>query len=97
MRKIFSVVLAFFVMTGCNNSPSNLDEYDENLRAAFQDKPIGKSPAFALMKESVAGPAWLATIHGYPNNLSVCEELIAPYNEDPDLSVLNGKYYCQAV
>ena len=39
--------------------------------------------------------AYLATIHGYPNNLSVCKELIAPYNKDSSKSVIAGEYYCE--
>ena len=49
------------------------------------------------MKDGMDSAAWLATIHGYPDNRSVCEDLIAPYNTDPDLPVLPGIYFCREV
>lgn len=36
-----------------------------------------------------------ATVHGFPTNMSVCEDLIVPYNKDPSLSVLGGEYFCE--
>jgi hypothetical protein len=38
---------------------------------------------------------YLATIHGYPDSLSVCEEVAAPYNKDGSMSVIGGEYYCE--
>jgi hypothetical protein len=43
----------------------------------------------------LGGSAYLATIHGYPNNRSVCEQIIAPYNKDAALSVIPGEYFCE--
>lgn len=94
MRSCLVLVL---VLSGCDQSPSSLGEYNENLKSAYQSMPPGQSPAYAPMKESTAGPNWLATIHGYPDNLGVCEELIEPYNNDPDLSVIQGRCYCERV
>jgi len=37
----------------------------------------------------------LATVHGYPNNMSVCEDLIEPYNNDASLSVISGQFFCE--
>ena len=37
----------------------------------------------------------IATVHGYPTNLSVCEQLIAPYNQDQSSSALPGDYFCE--
>lgn len=48
----------------------------------------------AIKKRSFA-QSYLATVHGYPNNMSVCEELIEPYNKDPSLSGVPGEYYCE--
>lgn len=95
--KASMLLIAFTFATSCDQSPSNLNEYEANLKETLRDKPAGKSDAYALMKDTSVGPAWLATIHGYPSNLSVCEELIAPYNEDPELSVIGGSYYCEAI
>ena len=44
------------------------------------------------------GTAYLGTIHGYPNNLQVCEELIEPYNKDPSLTIIPGsRYFCEVL
>lgn len=49
-------------------------------------------------KKLIPGTAYLGTIHGYPNNLSVCEELIEPYNTDPTLTTIPGStYYCETL
>jgi hypothetical protein len=49
----------------------------------------------AIKKRSPAGVIHLITIHGFPTNMSVCEDLIAPYNKDPSLSVMGGEYFCE--
>jgi hypothetical protein len=70
---------------------------EEQLENFFKKHKIGKHHAVAIKRRFTApapgGTAYLATIHGYPNNLSVCEELIAPYNKDPSLSAIPGGYY----
>lgn len=35
--------------------------------------------------------AYLGTIHSYPDNLAVCEDLIVLYNEDPSLTVITRR------
>jgi hypothetical protein len=40
------------------------------------------------------GTDYLITVHGYPDDLAICMDLIKPYNEDPSLSVLPGEYSC---
>jgi hypothetical protein len=65
-----------------------------DLERFFRRHKIENKHAVAIKKRSV-GEAYLATIHGYPNNLSVCEELIAPYNKTPSKSVVPGAYYCE--
>ena len=40
------------------------------------------------------GTDHLITIHGYADDLSVCMQLIEPYNKDPSLSTLPGAYSC---
>ena len=93
----FLLVIACLALTSCGKKPNDIDDYEAALRETLQNTPLGKAEAYALMKNTVAGPAWLATIHGYPDNLSVCEELIQPYNEDKSLSTLPGEYYYECV
>jgi hypothetical protein len=60
----------------------------------FRKHRVDRIPAAALKKRSV-GVQYLATVHGYPNNLSVCNEIIAPYNRDSSLSTIPGTYFCE--
>ena len=77
------------------NSASESLTYGEYLLSlAFKQKPPDYSRAFALVKFGVAGPDWLATFHGLPNNQNACEETILPYKSDPSLTVIAGEYYC---
>jgi predicted solute-binding protein len=65
------------------------------LESFFQHHTIDGHYAVALKKHSAAGNSYLATVHGYPNNFSVCQELIKPYNESARLSVIPGQYSCE--
>lgn len=102
MRAIL-LVSAMAVLSGCGTSPAEAPDesgnvysnFNERLATVYQSKPDGTARAYALIKEGPAGPDWLATIHGYGDNRWTCEELIKPYNEDPSLSVFQGRYYCQ--
>lgn len=69
--------------------------FEVKLAKVYREKP--RTPAFALVKDSLGGTAWLATIHGYPDNGSVCAELIEPYNRDPELSTVPGVYRCDEI
>ena len=55
----------------------------------------GEAPAYAVMKEGIMEEDWLATVHGYADNRVTCEQLIAPYNKDANLSTLPGRYFCK--
>jgi len=89
------------LLSGCSealgSSAEDLNEYERSLQEAYATRPEGSDDAAALFKDGPAGRAWLATIHGYPNNLEVCEELIAPYNSDQTMSDLPGTYRCRYV
>jgi hypothetical protein len=47
------------------------------------------------LRSVFSGENYLVTIHGYPTNLSVCEQLIALYNQDQSSSALPGEYFCE--
>ncbi|ABC64628.1 hypothetical protein ELI_12680 [Erythrobacter litoralis HTCC2594] len=72
----------------------SLSDFTDALEQTFKSKPLEYSRAIALIKDGAAGPDWLATFHGLPDNKSACEEIIQPYNEDPALSVVPGRYRC---
>ena len=97
MKLIRVVIVPFVILAGCTNDPTNLQEFNDDLRQVLETKPAELGTPTALMKKGPAGADWLATIHGYPNNTGVCEDLIKPYNQSPELSTLPGTYYCEDI
>lgn len=90
-------LLLIIVLGGCG--PVSITYGDrlsqEDLQRFLRKHRPEPSPAAAVMRALGSTESYLATVHGYPNNLAVCEELIEPYNLDPTLSVLQGgHYYC---
>ena len=98
MKIIAVAALAFFLL-GCNAVSVTTGESisSEELRIFFRKHKIDNNFAVALKKESAGTHSYLATIHGYPDNLSVCESLIEPYNKEAGLSVMQGVYYCEVL
>lgn len=68
----------------------------DELLAYFKKHKIDGYNAVALKKKSL-DDMYLVTVHGYPDNKSVCEDIIKPYNENPDLSDISGEYYCEVL
>jgi len=96
MKKVL-LITALVMIAGCNQvTITTGDSISEaELEQFFKKHKVGRNHAVALKKKSVGGMSYLATIHGYPNNLSVCNELIAPYNKDASLSTIPGIYFCE--
>lgn len=97
---IFAVVggiIGVWIATTVPFSGSDLTE--DKLNEFFRNHTVSGKHVVAVKRYSpqLGTTSYLGTIHGYPNNLSVCEELIAPYNEDSSLSVIPGKYYCEVL
>lgn len=73
----------------------------EALEAFFRTHTVNDKHAVAIKSswtiQTAFGPiSWndyLWTIHWYPNNKSVCEELVLPYNLDSSLSAIPDTYY----
>lgn len=94
------VMLALAAMLiGCSQvgilADHNLSE--AQLKSFFRHHTISGHPAVALEKRSMGGVSYLMTIHGYPNSLKVCQEIVRRYNENPSLSVIPGHYYCEVL
>lgn len=68
----------------------------EELEQFFRKHKIDGNSAVALKKRSIT-ESYLVTIHGYPNNFSVCEQLIEPYNKIASKSAVGGNYYCEVL
>ena len=94
-----AIILAAVLLTpfgGCDQvSVTTGDISSSDVEALFRKHKVDGYYAVALKKDTLGGAAYLATIHGFPNNLSVCEEMIAPYNKDPSLSDIPGQYFCE--
>lgn len=87
MKKIILILLSALTLNGCSNKPAD----QEDLKQFFSNHKIGSSPDYAIVKN---GNDYLATIHGYMDDLTVCLDLIKPLNENPDTSVVPGMYTC---
>lgn len=98
---IFAIVgglIGFWFATAVSFPGNDLTE--DKLDTFFRNHTVSGKHAVAIKKRltsSQSETSYLGTIHGYPNNLSVCEELIAPYNEDSSPSVVSGTYYCEVL
>ncbi len=89
--KILLILILFLV--GCNGDHKKITE--EDIKKYFNTHKTSSS-AFMLIKNSkVGGDASLAVIFGLMDNQKACEELIAPYNRDPSLSIIDGVYRCE--
>jgi hypothetical protein len=88
-------IAAISLVAGCTQAGGNLSS--TQLESYFRHHQVNGHYAVAVKKRSAAGESYLMTIHGYPNNLSVCEMLIKPYNENAKLSVLPGNYHCEVL
>ena len=83
------VILCPIVLTSCSRKARVSD--DNDVKEFFAKHKIGSSPDYAVMKN---GTDHLLTIHGFADDLSVCMELIEPYNRDASLSTIPGSYTC---
>lgn len=82
---------------GASPTELELSDFHEDLSEIYRNKPSRWSKPVALIKHGMTGRDWLLTVHGLADNLSACEEMAAPYNDDPDLSVLPGTYRCEEI
>jgi hypothetical protein len=78
-----------FGLVGCENRTKEVSQTD--VKGYFSHHRVGSSPDYAVMKN---GSDYLATIHGFMDDQSVCTELIEKYNRNVSLSVLPGRYTC---
>lgn len=102
--KRLAFLLCGFLATGCDTEPSSQLGFigsgsitSDQLEEFFAHHKIDDSRAVAIKKRSLGEESYLATVHGFPNNWSVCSELIAPYNENASLSAVQGEYFCKGL
>ena len=76
------------------------DITEQELENLFRNHTVSGNQAVAMKLDfqiPVSWTAYLWTIHWYPNNLSVCEELLAPYNSG-EIEVMQWNfYYCEVL
>ena len=90
MKQMLLCALSFALNVGCSDKATT----QEDLKEYFATHKIGASPDYAIVKN---GDDYLATVHGYMDDQSVCLALIKPMNEDPSQSVIPGAYSCVAL
>jgi hypothetical protein len=89
--------LSFLLAVAACDENSTHEKNEQGLREYFIKHPVASGQAYMVMKKNALAKSWLATIHGYPDNQRVCNDLIKPYNDDPKQSVIEGQYFCEAV
>ncbi len=98
MQKLV-IIISILFLSGCADVSIVSGESIEakELEAFFRKHKISENYSVAIKKHSLGGESYLATIHGYPNNLSVCQQLIEPYNKGTESSVIIGTYFCDVL
>jgi len=66
----------------------------DDVKKFFSKNKVGKSVDYAFVKNGIAGPDHLLTIHGYADDKAVCELLAKEYNGNKSVSVVPGTYQC---
>ena len=91
-RQNISIYLlsAMFIFIGSFANAAN----EKDVQKFFSKNKVGISPDYAFVKNGIAGPDHLITIHGFANDRLVCEALAREYNGDSSLSTLPGIYQC---
>lgn len=93
MKKLSISTMFLLLIAGCSKKDINQDDIVEYFKTHKT-----KSPVYAIVKNSsVAGDTYLGVFFGLLDNYSACEEVIKPYNENPELSVIIGQYRCVAL
>lgn len=96
--RILIIVSLLFIFSGCQEVTITKGDTitDKKLESFFRKHKIDGNYPVALKKRSIE-ESYLATIHGYPDNLSVCKQIAEPYNKNKNLSTLEGEYYCEVL
>lgn len=98
MQKLV-IIMSILLLSGCIDVSIVSGESIESkeLESFFRKHKVDENYPVALKKHSLGGESYLATMHGYPNNLSVCQQLIEPYNKGTESSVVAGTYFCDVL
>ena len=99
---VLAQVIAVILLLGCNGEDDHAvaqgnDLSETDVENFFRQHTIEGSNAVAMKKRSLGTVTYFATVHGYPNNLAVCEEVLAPYNKDASRSAISGEYFCEVL
>lgn len=94
-----STILCSVILGATISNAHSKNLTEKQLESFFRGKTISGNYAAAIKIRftlPLPGVAYIGTIHGYPNNLSVCEQLIEPYNVDKSLTTIPGSvYFCE--
>jgi hypothetical protein len=67
------VVIALAVLSACDSEPD-----PQAARRFFEKANVSLTPVFGILKN---GSDHVATVHGFVDNLSICEELVTTLNK----------------
>lgn len=80
-----------------HSDESDIEEKEAQIEAFFGSLESSTARPVALKKNSIGVTSYLLTVHGYGDNLGVCNELIAMHQASGKGSVIEGDYYCQPI
>ena len=97
MNRLITITVIAIGLSGCGQVSITTDKSltSADLEGFFRKHKVDGHRAVALKKRSLGDDSYLATIHGYSDNLSVCAAIIAPYNSDSSRSAVPGTYFCE--
>lgn len=75
--RLLSALGVLALLMGCDQvTVTTGDISSSELEDFFRKHTVDGKHAVAMKKRSLGSVSYFATIHGYPNNLSVCEEVV---------------------
>lgn len=87
---IIAIISTFIMpLVSCKLEPKQIT--NKELLEFFSKNRVGPSPDYAVVKN---GHDYLILVYGYANDYDTCLQIIEPYNNDPNLSILPGTYQC---
>jgi protein involved in sex pheromone biosynthesis len=91
MNNFIKLICLCFIVSGCSNK-----QIEEKDIVEYFKTHKTTSSTYAIVKNSdVSGDNYLGVFFGLSDNFAACAEIIKPYNENPELSVISGTYRCE--
>lgn len=85
------------ILAGCPQKNGPTPEADIEKFFASVDVENGRPAALKKLSPSLGVTSYLLTVHGYADNLSVCNELIRAHENSGQGNVVDGSFRCELI